>query len=110
MTTGIVLTSMSVPFLLIGAAVSKDAYDDCVVRSLSDSWRNGAGFQEQSTGGCENARRTRAFVILGTTVGMLSVGIPLIVYGAKKVPARREATLTPWISAAAGGATLKFSL
>jgi hypothetical protein len=107
MTTGIVLTSSSLPFLLLTAVLSSNAYDDCVSDVYADRLVSSAGLDEIDD--CQEARRTRSVAILLTTSAMLGVGIPLIVYGGKKVPAE-QATITPWLSPTAAGATLRLSL
>lgn len=106
MTTGIVLTSSSLPFLLITASLSSSAYDDCIDDLPADygSTYNGS-FQD-----CHDSRQTRSLAIVLGTAALLGVGIPLIVYGAKKVPNSEQATLTPWASPKSAGLTLRLSL
>jgi hypothetical protein len=108
MTTGIVLTSASLPVLLIAAVISSNAYDDCVSDLRATSVESSGRLDEIDD--CQEARRTRSVAILLTTSAMLGVGIPLIVYGAKKVPAAEQATVTPWVTPRAAGATLTLSL
>ena len=108
MTTGIVLTSSSLPFLLVTAVLSSNAYDGCVDDVQADNLASSARLDEIDD--CLEARRTRSVAILLTTSALLGVGIPLIVYGAKKVPAGEQATITPWVSPRAAGATLTLSL
>jgi hypothetical protein len=108
MTTGIVLTSSSLPFLLVTAVLSSNAYDDCISDLRGDHVVSSA--QLDPINDCTEARRTRSVAILLGTAAMLGVGIPLIVYGAKRVPDTERATLTPWVSPTAAGATLRLSL
>lgn len=106
MTTGIVLTSASLPFLLVAAALSSAAYHDCIGDAAYE-YRVSGG----TVNGCQESLQTRGYAILGGTLVMLGVGIPLIIYGAKKVPDNApQAVLVPWASPTAGGATLRLAL
>lgn len=106
MATGIVLTSASLPFMLIAAAISSQAASDCAHGKTTG---NAADYEQWRS--CQDARQSRGYAIVGTGIVMLGVGIPLIVYGAKKVPdGNATATLTPWMSPTAGGATFRLTL
>jgi hypothetical protein len=106
MTTGIVLTSAALPFLLVGAALSNSTYQDCLEEH---SYENRTTYTALDD--CREGLQTRAYALLAGTVVMLGVGIPLIVYGAKKVPDdSSQALLIPWATPTAGGATLRLQL
>jgi hypothetical protein len=109
MTTGIVLTSAAVPLMLIAGALSNRAYDSCVKDQYTTSSSSPSSFYDSNP--CRDARDTRGTaIIIGGIIG-LGVGIPMIIYGAKKVPASgATATLTPWATPTAGGATLRLTL
>jgi hypothetical protein len=109
MTTGIVLTSATIPLMLIAGALSNRAYDSCVKDQYTTATSSPPSYYGSNS--CQDARETRATaIIIGGIVG-LGVGIPMIIYGAKKVPdGGPTATLTPWASPTAGGATLRLSL
>jgi len=104
MTTGIVLTSAALPLGLMGAYLSDQAYTDC----LND--RPATEFGPSDGNDCKNSKEARNVVIGIVAITMLGVGIPLIVYGAKKVPLEPRATITPWASARAAGATFRLTL
>lgn len=110
MTTGIVLTSATLPLMLIAGALSNRAYDDCIKDQYASS-NSGTVPSYYGSNSCQDSRETRATaIIIGGIVG-LGVGIPMIIYGAKKVPdSGPSATLTPWASPTAGGATLRLTL
>jgi hypothetical protein len=108
MTTGIVLTASSLPFALIAASLSTSAYADCVSDLPAD--HIGTAAQVEQGNDCRASRKTRSAAIVVSTLVMVGVGIPLIVVGAKKVPDAEQATLTPWVSPTAAGATLRLSL
>lgn len=57
---------------------------------------------------CNNGTAAAGFTIAG--VALLGVGIPLIVIGAKKVPADSQALVLPWLSPNVAGAKLQLEL
>lgn len=105
MTAGIVMTAGALPLGLVGAYLSDQSYKEC----LRDAVPTGTSQSFQYDNDCENSRETRNVVIGVLVIATIGVGIPLIVYGAKRVPNEPQATLTPWVSPTAAGATLRVS-
>jgi hypothetical protein len=108
MATGIVMTSVALPFALFGALASEQAYDSCTDRAYENT--NGGVELAVRGNDCRDSRTTRNYAIGLVTVAMIAVGIPLIVYGAKRVPNEPQAMVTPWASPTAAGATFRLSL
>lgn len=98
MTAGIVMTSAALPLALFAAYYSDTAKRECVEDQRA------AGIPANND--CENARETRNVVIGIVALATIGVGIPLIVYGAKKVPSRAQAVLTPRVSQRGGEVSL----
>jgi hypothetical protein len=109
MTTGIVLTSAALPIALMAAFVSDKAYQDCI-SDLPANHVLVTAEQAERGNDCRSSQKFRAYAIAGTAIAMIGVGIPLIVYGAKKVPNAEQAMLTPWLSPTSAGAILRLPL
>lgn len=103
MTTGIVLTAAAPTLLVFGAVLSEEALNDCNARNTS---------AVSSYSDCQDASKARGYFILGTSLVMLGVGIPLIVVGGKKIPLEpaAQAHVVPWVSPQSAGLALHVSL
>jgi hypothetical protein len=94
MAGGVVATSVGMVAVVIGILSSGST----CYRELSD------GFSVEH---CERSPNYAAFAIGGLLV---AGGIPMIVIGAKKVPVKSDAHVTPWLSPHGGGLTLRLTL
>jgi hypothetical protein len=108
MTAGIVMTASALPLGLVGAYMSDQSYKECLRDAVPTS--SGQSYDYDYEKDCKNSRETRNVVIGVLAIAMIGVGIPLIVYGAKRVPSTAEVTLTPWVSPIAAGATFRLSM
>jgi hypothetical protein len=98
MAAGIVMMPLAIGALFVAASTAGHA-------GSCDSLSGNASSQS-----CDKDRVTKG--ALFTAVALVAVGMPLIIIGAKKEPAKPKATatLTPWATPTAAGVGLRISL
>ncbi|RYZ04435.1 MAG: hypothetical protein EOO73_23560 [Myxococcales bacterium] len=111
MTTGIVLLSIA-PIALLGALAAKNAQEQC-----DDELQNRYPGHVLPTSERYRAERCDGYsaplYVLGIGGAVLAVaGIPLIIYGAPRVPGPKAAAISvsPWANAQSGGVRLRWAL
>lgn len=107
MATGIGVTAGAPLVLVLGAVLSKSAYNSCVSDIAAD--RNHASAPEVALAqDCNDAHMNRLYVLAGVAVVMVGAGIPMIIVGNHKVPAnpQPQALLLPYAGPQRAGLTL----
>lgn len=111
MTAGVFMVSVA-PFALIGAAVARNSQSDCdaaIDRDYPDHHLPTS--QKFRVEQC-NGYSTPIYVLaIGGSV-LAAAGIPLIIYGARRVPTHASASLQllPWAGRQSGGLGLRLEL
>lgn len=105
MAGGIVLTSIGPLVALGGLAILFDAEGHCL-QSIE------RGTEDDSYEDCLTEREALGYIVMGGGFGLVAGGIPLIIWGADKVPnePQAEATLRPWLGPTGGGLSLRLSM
>jgi hypothetical protein len=109
MVTGIVLSSIA-PFALLGAYSAGESQELCD-QELEDRYPNHVvpSYERDAVERCDEY--TTTMWVLGVSgVVLLAAGVPLIIYGAKTVPAPKQARVLPWASPTGGGLRLRLDL
>jgi hypothetical protein len=111
MVTGIVMVSIT-PIALLGALTAKNAQDRCDEELQNQYPGHILPESERYRAERCNDYSTSVYVlgIGGAVLG--AVGIPLIIYGARTLPAPKAARvqLAPWVNGQSGGLRLRFAL
>jgi hypothetical protein len=107
MAGGIVMTSIGPLVALVGAALVASASDRCAREYSRESLSGESDFE-----GCVSTRETGGYVVAATGIAITAVGIPLIIWGAKKEPNLPEAagSISTWVSPSSAGLRLRLSL
>jgi hypothetical protein len=101
MAGGIVMVSIGTLLLLFGA----------VANSEEHSCPNSAPASDIAYS-CSDRTEPSTYALLIGGAGLIAGGVPLIIYGAKRVPAEpaARATIAPWLTPGAAGLRLRFDL
>jgi len=105
MVGGIVITSLT-PIAMIAAMVGAVEKTECQSRVVDYGSGDSTSYRTSS---CSKYDTTIYGSLLLMTA-MLGVGIPMIVVGAKREPARPAAVVTPWVSPSTAGLALRLNL
>lgn len=110
MATGIVMTAAAPVVWLAGLVLVATAQANCLSNAgfASSSYYS---VQAEELNRCRDRATSQSYAVLLGGVVLVGVGIPLIVYGAKKVPdASLTASVAPWLAPGQGGLQLRVDL
>jgi hypothetical protein len=108
---GIVMVSVG-PLALLGALSARNSQEECD-RSLENEYPNHVvpAYDEESLERCDSYSLPIYLLGIGGAV-LVGAGVPMIIYGAKSVPAKPtgRAQLLPWATPQSGGLRLRLTL
>jgi hypothetical protein len=105
---GIVMVSVGPLVMLVGALLAGAARPNCSARFTTDHILSDTGGYEQ----CVSDRKTTAYIVAIGGGSLVGGGIPLIIYGAKKVPSAPAPTalFIPWLASGTAGLSVQLHL
>jgi hypothetical protein len=110
MISGVVMVSIA-PLALLGALAAKNSQDSCDDQLEQDYPDHVVpSSQKYRVERCDSYSAPIYVLGIGGAV-LAAAGVPLIIYGAKTVPARRaDVELAPWATSSAGGLKLRVTM
>lgn len=111
MTAGVFMVSIA-PFALIGAAVARNSQSDCDAAIDRDYPDHRLPTSQKFRVDQCNGYSTPIYVLAIGGGALAAAGIPLIIYGARRVPTHASASLQllPWAGRQSGGLGLRLEL